>query len=83
MVTKILVGIGFILILLGGGLYLTQQNALQMAATSFQTSVQQYASESVAVGMVITQILVGLGSTLVMLGTIIGLVRMIRQRSRP
>jgi len=36
MVTKILVGIGFILILLGGGLYLTQQNALQMAATSFR-----------------------------------------------
>jgi hypothetical protein len=82
MATKLLIGIGFVLMILGGGLYLTQQNALQMAATSFQTSVQQYASESAAVGMVITQILVGLGAVLIVLGTIIGLSRMIRQRVR-
>jgi hypothetical protein len=82
MATKLLIGIGSVLILLGGGIYLTQQNALQMAATSFQTSVQQYASESAAVGMVITQILVALGATLIVLGMIIGLRRKIRQQAQ-
>jgi hypothetical protein len=82
MATKLLIGIGSVLMLLGGGIYLTQQNALQMAATSFQTSVQQYASESAAVGMVITQVLVGLGATLIVIGMIIGLRRKIRQQAQ-
>lgn len=82
MANKILIGIGVMLILLGGGLYITQQSALHMAATSFQASVQQYATESSAVGMVLTQILVGFGSVLVGLGMLIGLTRMLQRRAQ-
>jgi hypothetical protein len=80
MATKILVAAGVVVMLMAGGLYLTQQSALQMAAEGYNPSVQQYASESAAVGLVIVQAILTLGGALILAGVLLGVVRLIRRR---
>jgi hypothetical protein len=80
MATKILVAAGVLAMLMAGGLYITQQNALQMAAQGFNPTVQQYASESAAVGLVIVQAILGFGALLILAGVLLGVVRMVRRR---
>jgi hypothetical protein len=80
MATKILVAAGVVVMLMAGGLYVTQQSALQMAAEGYNPSVQQYASESAAVGLVIVQAILTLGGALILAGVLLGVVRLIRRR---
>lgn len=80
MATKILVAVGFLAMLMAAGLYITQQSALQMAAQGYNPSVQQYASESAAVGYVIAQAIFGVGALLTLAGALLGVVRAVRRR---
>jgi hypothetical protein len=81
MAAKLLIGFGVVIMILGGGLYLTQQLALQTAASSFQNSVQQYASESAAVGLVFAQGLAGLGALVIVCGALVGVAGAFRRRT--
>jgi hypothetical protein len=82
MLAKGLVGLGVLLLLLAGGLYLTEQSALQMATTSFQVSVQHYASESASYGMMFARVLAALGGLAVLAGSGAAAVGRARRRLR-
>lgn len=75
MAAKLLVGFGAVLIVLGGLIYLVQQMALRFVASGYQASVQQYASESAAVGQVIAEGLAGLGVIVLVIGLLVALSR--------
>jgi hypothetical protein len=78
--TKILVAVGFLAMLMASGLYITQQIALQMAVQGYNPSVQQYASESAAVGFVIAQLIFWVGALIILAGVLLGVVRAVRRR---
>ena len=80
MAAKLLVGLGIVIMLLSGGIYLTQQLALHTAASTYQASVQQYAHESAAVGLVITEGMASLGALVIALGLLVGIVGVIQRR---
>jgi hypothetical protein len=80
MATKILVAVGVLAMLMASGLYITQQIALQMAVQGYNPSVQQYASESAAVGFVIAQLIFWVGALIILAGVLLGVVRAVRRR---
>jgi hypothetical protein len=81
MAGKLLIGAGIIFMLLGGGVYVTELNALQMVHASFETSVQHYAGESAAIGMVVAQILASIGLLFAITGVVVWAIRN-RQRAQ-
>jgi hypothetical protein len=66
---KILIGLGSALLFVAGFIYLTQLNALHLAETTMQASVQQYARESADVGMNISRTIATIGASIILIGT--------------